>query len=188
LFEAGDLQFRIELADPERDIQTTLKLITSQHPKESSEHVILRVLAHCLFYEPGLRFAPGFWVPEAPDLWVKDESDHPLVWVECGHAEPSRLRHVLQHHRRVRVRLLFDEDAAWQAFKHDVATMKHRPPGFAGLDIRKVDPEWVRQLAASDLQRHRWRVTLVGDHIYLEAEGTPSDTPVDRLTLPSEIR
>ena len=187
MIEAGDLQFRIELSEPERDVHAKLKLITSQHPEETDEHVVLRVLAHCLFYEPDLRFAPGMWVPEAPDLWVRDAADRPTAWIECGRADPARLRHVLQHHRGVRVGLLFDDDEAWRIFVHEVQVMKHRPAGFRDMDIRMIDRAWVRALAASELQRRHWRVTLVGDHVYLEAEGVPQDTPILRLALPEAI-
>ena len=50
-----------------------------------------------------------------------------------------------------------------------------RPPN---LSIYLVDRALVTALAERDQRQSRWRVTIVGDHFYVDADGQSHDGPI----------
>src|SRR6266704_1501844 len=91
------LQFRIALSHVDRGIDRVQSLIIDSHRSETREHLILRVLAWCLFHDDALRFGPGVLAHGAADLWALDAGERPTIWVECGDADADRLRKMIQH-------------------------------------------------------------------------------------------
>ena len=51
--------FTVRLADADRAIYETLVLRVAQHPSESPEYLVARVMAYCLEYVEGISFSKG---------------------------------------------------------------------------------------------------------------------------------
>src|ERR1019366_5481520 len=51
--------FTVRLADADRGVYETLNLRVAQHPSESPEYLITRVLGFCLEYTEGIAFSKG---------------------------------------------------------------------------------------------------------------------------------
>src|SRR4051812_37135843 len=81
------LQLRIELANIDRGLDLVAKLIVDRDPDTPPEHVILRVLAWCLFHEEGLRIADGPPRRDLPDLSVTRLDGKPATYIACGAAD-----------------------------------------------------------------------------------------------------
>jgi hypothetical protein len=62
--------------------------------------------------------------------------------------------------------------------------MKKRPPGMEKLALWTIDREVAVRLAARPELRQRWAVTVVADHIYVDADGVKVDSPLTRIPLP----
>jgi hypothetical protein len=50
-----------------------------------------------------------------------------------------------------------------------------------------VDAALVETLAAREEERQRWAVTLVEDHLYVEADGVAADAEVLRPAVPPDL-
>jgi len=57
---------------------------------------------------------------------------------------------------------------------HPVATV------FGEIALWTIDRALVAALAAREERRQRWSLTVVGDHLYVEADGIPVDGAVER--------
>src|SRR4051794_3097389 len=101
--------FRVELSHVDRGFERSERLVVARHPSESADHMILRVIAYCLFYEEGLAFGPGLGDADAADLWTRDPAGRITTWIECGAAPFEKLKKVVQHNAGVAAHAVFSD-------------------------------------------------------------------------------
>ena len=102
-------EYRLMLSNVDRRVERDGPVIMARHPSETQVHLVLRLLAWCMFNEEALTFGPGLSTPEAADLWAHDATGRLAVWIECGTATVERLRKVQQHNSNVAVHVLMDD-------------------------------------------------------------------------------
>jgi uncharacterized protein YaeQ len=178
------LQLRVALAHVDRGLDVVEKLMVGRDPQTPPEHVILRVIAWCLFHEEGLRLADGAPRRDVPDLAILGLDLKARVWIACGAADAEEVRRVVAHNRGVVVHVVCMDEEPRERLLRQVAGIKKRPPGFDELSIWTLEREFVERLAAIPELRQRWAVTVVADHIYVDADGTRVDSAVTRLHAP----
>jgi uncharacterized protein YaeQ len=84
--------FEIDLAHVDRGVYESLTFRVAQHPSESPEFLLARVLAYCLEYTDGLQFSPqGLSSPDDPALTIRDATGALRAWIEIGVPEAARL-------------------------------------------------------------------------------------------------
>lgn len=83
--------FDIELADNDRQVYESLGLRVAQHPSESDEYLIARVLAYLLEYAEGIEFSRGVSQPDEPAIAVRDRTGATTAWIEVGTPSAARL-------------------------------------------------------------------------------------------------
>lgn len=84
--------FDIDLSHIDRGVYDTLALRVAQHPSESADYLITRVLAYCLEYTEGMAFSQGgISDPDEPALAVRDLTGAIRVWIDIGLPDPARL-------------------------------------------------------------------------------------------------
>jgi uncharacterized protein YaeQ len=83
--------FDIELADIDRGVYESLALRVAQHPSESDEYLVARVLAYCLEYAEGITFSSGISTPDDPAIAVRDLTGALRVWIDIGSPDAARL-------------------------------------------------------------------------------------------------
>lgn len=179
------LDFRIDLSHVDRAREASERVVVARHPSESGDHVILRVLAYCLFHEEGLTFGPGLADAEGADLWTRDPAGRITTWIECGAAPFDKLKKVVQHNAGVAVHALFS-DARRRAELVDAATAPGARAGKVAdaISLWSVDPTLVAALVEKEARSSKWSVTIVGDHFYVEVNGETLDGALTRERLP----
>jgi len=93
--------FAVRLADADRGVYEALELRVAQHPSESPEFLVARVLAYCLEYVEGIAFSKGLSNPEEPAVLVRDLTGALQTWIEVGMPEAARLHKAGKAARRV---------------------------------------------------------------------------------------
>jgi uncharacterized protein YaeQ len=93
--------FTVRLADADRAVYETLLLRVAQHPSETPEYLVARVLAYCLEYAEGIIFSKGLSDPEEPAILVRDLTGILQTWIEVGLPEAARLHKAAKAARRV---------------------------------------------------------------------------------------
>lgn len=174
-------EFRIALSHVPRGITREDSVILAQHPSESEEHVVLRVLARCLLFEESLAFGPGLSTPDAADLWAHDLTGRLTQWVECGTADADELVKVAQRHAGAQVHAVFGDERRLRELVDQLRAHKEPRKGESALTLWRFEPAFVRALARSEARRQSWTVTILDEHAYVEAEGEALDSPVTRL-------
>ncbi len=174
------LQFEIEVSDVDRSVYETLSLSPAQHPSESREYLVARVLAHCLEQTDGLSFTRGLSEADEPALWVKDLTGRLLRWIEIGTPAGARL------HKASKA-------------ADEVVVYCHRPPepwlgnlakervhGAEAIRLLALDPRAVADLADSVERRNRWSLSRIEGTVYVEAGGASHSLTVTPLEWPSD--
>jgi uncharacterized protein YaeQ len=177
--QATRVEYRIALSQVDRGRTAEETLYAALHPSETPRHLTLRVLAWCLLHQDGLAFGPGLSTPDTPDLWAHDLTGRTTCWIECGAADPEALRKAAGKCPGAELHALFDEPRRASELAEALAGWKRA----ADLSIWTVDRALVEALAARTERRQRWTVTVVGDHLYVEADGEALDGPVQRSAV-----
>ena len=84
-------KFDIDLSDADRHVYETLSLQVAQHPSESAEYLVARVLAYALEFTDGIAFSRGVSDPDEPTIAVRDLTGAIRVWIEIGSPDAARL-------------------------------------------------------------------------------------------------
>ena len=96
--------FDIDLADSDRGVYETLALRVAQHPSESDDYLLTRVIAYVMEYADGIEFsAGGLSNPDEPAITVRDLTGALRSWIEVGTPEADRLHRASKASPRVAV-------------------------------------------------------------------------------------
>ena len=91
----------LQIADMDRHYYGSHSLTIAQHPSETDERMMVRVLAFALYADERLMFTKGISTDDEPDLWLKSLSDEIELWIELGQPDEKRLRKAAGRARQV---------------------------------------------------------------------------------------
>ena len=95
--------YRLELqvSDMDRHHYAGYSLTLAQHPSETPERLMVRLMAFALFADERLEFGRGLSTDEDPDLWRRDYAGDILLWIDLGQPDESRIRKACGRARQV---------------------------------------------------------------------------------------
>ena len=82
----------LQVSDLDRHHYGAHALVLAQHPSETDERVMVRLLAFALRAHERLEFGRGLSTADEPDLWQRDLTGRIEHWIELGQPDESRLR------------------------------------------------------------------------------------------------
>ncbi|GAA0369200.1 YaeQ family protein [Bowmanella denitrificans] len=118
-------KFIISLSDLDRDYYDTLHLTVAQHPSESLERMMARVLAYCLNAREGLVFTTGLSTPNEPDIWQRGLDDQLLSWIDVGEPAFERIKKASRQAREVKIYSFNQKSEVW--WQQEQAQFKRLP-------------------------------------------------------------
>jgi len=83
--------FDIELADNDRGVYESIALRVAQHPSESNEFLVARVLAYLLEFGEGIAFSRGVSDVDEPPIFIRDLTGAMTTWIDIGTPDAARL-------------------------------------------------------------------------------------------------
>jgi uncharacterized protein YaeQ len=145
-------RFRIELSDVERGVYRDLDFRIAQHPSETTDYLLTRVIAVALNQTEAdeLAIAPGLCAEDQPALSLKDDNGGYRLWIEIGNPSARRLHKASKAARSVRVYTYKDPEN----LKREVAGEKvHRQDQ---IEIFSLSPSFLKELASHLSRENRW--------------------------------
>lgn len=85
-------KLKIALADIDRNLYDNLNLTIAQHPSETLERMMTRVLAFCMNAREYLSFTKGLSSTEEPDIWAHTLEDRISLWIDIGEPAFDRIK------------------------------------------------------------------------------------------------
>ncbi|GAC1644141.1 MAG: YaeQ family protein [Herpetosiphon sp.] len=153
--------FDIALTDMDRDVHAEFNLRAAQHPSETSDYFLTRILAYCLEYAPGISFTKGISEGDAPAIWVHDETGHLSTWVEVGMPDAQRLHTARKRVDRVAVychkspTILLDQLAGHHIHRAET------------IPIYGIDRELLTELTSLLDRRMNWSLLVTEQQLYI---------------------
>lgn len=168
--------FRIDLADQDRQLYDSFNLKVAQHPSETGERMVARVLAWCLHVDERLSFGKGLSNPEEADLWQLDDRGEVTHWIEVGEPEPDRLKKATRQGRRVSVLgYTRSQNTWWQKNRGAIEGLKN-------ITIQHIPWPTVQQLAANLTRNISWQVMISDGMFYItDDSGETIECPLDTV-------
>lgn len=82
----------LQIADMERHYYQDHALTMAQHPSETDERLLVRLLAFALHADEYLEFAQGMTDDEEADLWRRDLTGAIELWIDVGIPDERLIR------------------------------------------------------------------------------------------------
>jgi uncharacterized protein YaeQ len=171
--------FKAELSvsDMDRHYYATHQLTLAQHPSETEERLMVRLLAFAL--NAGEKLAMGRGISsteEEPDLWARDLTGAIDLWIEIGQPDEQRLRKACGRAKEVRVYCYSGRSAAvwWQKSESDFAR-------FSNLRVFDVPAQATEQLGKLAARNMQLQCLIQDGHAQLLSDAATVD--VELVTL-----
>jgi uncharacterized protein YaeQ len=166
--------FDIELADSDRAVYETLNLRVAQHPSETPDYLLARVLAYCLEFSEGIGFSKGLSDPDEPAIFVRDLTGAPQAWIDIGLPEPERLHRASKAAPRVAV-YIHKDASQWAARIHEAKI--HRAEKLEAFAFERA---WLAAVVARLERRMKFSLARSEGEIYLTLGADTSQTVLAR--------
>lgn len=165
----------INLSDIDRGVYETLTATVAQHPSETEERLVSRLLAYALFYEDGLNFTKGLCAADEPEIWLKSGDDRVLLWVEVGLPDSERIIKASRHSEQVRLLACGRALPNWQ--------QQHLPKlaKLTNLELISIDQSFLAAVAQRLERFVSWEITITEGICYLATGRDTLETALSRI-------
>ena len=162
----------LSISDLDRSHFGDYALTIAQHPSETTDRVMIRLLAFALHACEDLRFGKGLSTDDEPAVWEVDPTGRIRQWIEVGLPDESRLRKACGRADQV-ILLAYGGRAVDLWWEQNAATLAR----FSNLKVMQISPEDVVTLGRLAQRNLTLAWTLQEGVIYLGDESI-SVTPV----------
>ncbi len=166
---------RIALSDTDTHRYETLELTINQHPSETQERVVARLLAYALSYQPGLTFTKGICDGDSPDIELQLPGQKRDLWVEVGLPDPERIRAACKRTNQVSIYLCGNGTGRWQHRHRDELR------DLDNLQLVPLPRELTDPLVKGLGRSVDWSLTLSDGTLYLDSGGETLQAPITPL-------
>ncbi len=156
-------KLRIDLSDLNRDYYDTLNLTVAQHPSETLERMMVRVLAYCINAEPELSFSKGLSSADEPDIWAHTLDDRISLWIDVGEPALDRIKKATRIASTVRVYCFNNKATVW---------WKQGQEKFSALPAAFFQFQWPEMQAMARLVERTMdlSLTITGDSAFVATQ------------------
>ncbi|MDP1557922.1 MAG: YaeQ family protein [Nitrosomonas sp.] len=156
-------KLKIALTDLNRNHYDTLNLTIAQHPSETLERMMARVLVFCINAQEYLSFTKGLSAAEEPDIWARTLDDQILLWIDVGEPAVDRIKKARRLASTVKIYSFNSKSAVW---------WNQERVKFEKLMISVFQFQWknIQSLAKLVQRTMDLSVTITGDSAYVAAE------------------
>ena len=161
-------KFNIALADMNNQHYPNLHLTVGQHPSETPERMLVRLLAFCLHSHQDehqlMKFTKGLSATDEPDIWHKGLDDQLNYWIDIGEPSFDRMKKACRLAKETFVYSFNSKSAVW---------WKQQQAQFSSLPIKVFSLQWTHiQSLAKEIERTmNWSINISDESLFI---GTPS--------------
>ena len=93
----------LQVSDLDRHYYHTHALTVAQHPSETEQRMMVRILAFALNASERLEFTKGLSTDDVPDLWEKSLTGDIQHWIEIGQPSAKRVKKACNQSEKVSI-------------------------------------------------------------------------------------
>ena len=168
-------KLKIMLSDLDRNIYETLNLTVAQHPSETTERMMVRILAYCINRDEHLDFGKGLSTADEPDLWVRTLDSRITLWIDVGEPAAERIRKASRISEVVRIYSFNSKsDVWWNQEGAKLTTF--------GAEVFQVQWEAIQELVAMVERTMDFALTISENSAYFSAAEQSCEISWRKLT------
>ena len=156
-------KLKISLSDLNRNHYDTLNLTLAQHPSETVERMMVRVLAYCINAQEHLVFAKGLNADDEPDIWARSLDDQISLWIDVGEPAVDRIKKASRLAPTLKIYCFNSKaDVWWNQSQEKISQLK--------AAVYQFQWENIQALVALVQRTMEMSVTITGDSAYVATE------------------
>ncbi len=153
----------ISVSDLNRDYYETLNLTIAQHPSETLERMMSRIVALSINAREHICFTKGLSSPDEPDIWMKTLDGQLDLWIDVGEPSPDRIKKATRLAKTVIVYSFNSKSEAWWNTEQ-----KHFNP--LSAQVFRFDRDGIVALAKLVQRTMAFSITITGESAFIAAE------------------
>lgn len=156
-------KMNINVSDLDNDVYESLALTVAQHPSETTERMMTRILAFVLNNQEFITFTKGLSEADDPDIWAKNYSDEFLLWVDVGEPAFDRIKKACRQAQVTKVYTFNTKSNVW---------WKQSQKDFAKINaqVYQFDFEQIEKLASLVERSMSFSITISDSILYIAAD------------------
>ncbi|HWZ42435.1 MAG TPA: YaeQ family protein [Candidatus Saccharimonadales bacterium] len=140
----------LQINDMDRQYYAGHELTLAQHPSETDERLMVRLLAFALHAHERLEFGRGLSTDDEPDLWRKSLTGEIEQWIDVGQPDEQRIRKACGRARQVIV--ISYSGRASDTWWEKIATNLARSKNLTVINIPAAAAQALTNLADRNMQ------------------------------------
>ena len=140
----------LQVSDMDRHYYKAHSLTLAQHPSETEERLMVRLLAFALNASESLAFGKGISTEDEPDLWQKDLTGVIDLWIDVGQPDEQRFRKACGRAGQVRIYSFSGRGAA--IWREKNASALERCRNLSVIDIPSAASQAMAAMAGRNMQ------------------------------------
>ena len=165
----------LQVSDMDRHYYATHNLTLAQHPSETDERLMVRLIAFALYADDRLEFGRGLSDEDEPSLWRRDYTDEIELWIDLGQPDDARIRRACSRADQVVVLCYSSSCDVW--WKQIAGKLTR----FANLTVWQLPAETSQALAALAERSMRLQCMVQDGEIWINTD--TASVPVKLATL-----
>jgi uncharacterized protein YaeQ len=160
-------KFNIALADLNHHHYPNLRLTVGQHPSETVERMLVRLLAFCLHAHQDsdglMTFTKGLSAIDEPDIWDKGYDGQINLWIDIGEPSFDRMKKACRLAKSTVVYSFNSKSAVW---------WKQNQSLFSALPIKVASFDWsqIQRLTTQIERTVAWSITISDESLFVSTK------------------
>ena len=137
----------LHVSDSDRNYYSSHSLTVAQHPSETAERMMVRLVLFAMHAQEDLTFTKGLSDVDEPDIWIKDLTGQIQLWLEVGQPDEKRILKAASRSEKV-VICAYSGQASkvwWSGIKNKIARAKNLQVICLPQPITKILASWVER-------------------------------------------
>jgi uncharacterized protein YaeQ len=153
----------IIISDMDRGYYHTHSLTLAQHPSETPERLMLRLVVFALHANEQLCFTRGLSAVDEPELWQKSPTGEIELWIDLGEPEERRLRQACGRSRQVMLYTYGRGSVVWwQSMQTKLTRLKN-------LSVLRIAPTTLTELSKFHHRNMQLQATVQDNQLWLSS-------------------
>jgi uncharacterized protein YaeQ len=171
-------KMNINVSNLDQDVYETIPLTIAQHPSETTERMVTRILAFVLNNQEFLSFTKGLSEADDPDIWAKNYSDEFLLWVDVGEPGFERIKKACRQAKSVKIYTFNTKSNVWwKQSQKDFSTIK--------AQVYQFDFEQIQAFSSLVERTMDFSITLTDNVFYIAADKGSCEVNLTTLSASS---
>lgn len=167
----------LQVADMDRHYYQSHNLTLAQHPSETAERLMVRLLVFALHASESLTFTKGLSTEEEPDLWQKSLTGDIELWIELGQPSEKRIRKACGRAQQVII-YTYGRQHVVEPWWKQIASQLNR---FDNLSVLQIPPEAGKALEPFHARSLAMQVNTQDGEVTVHCNGESVGFVVEKL-------